>query len=176
MSQIFGEVTQLGYVVRDIRAALDQWVKCGVGPWYYVDQVDVSSFSYRGKDSPLEMSVALANSGNLQIELIQQLNDAPSMYQDFLDAGNEGLQHVAFWTTRFQELYDKGIAAGFEIGHEGCIGGPDGRFAYFDTEHHPGTVMEISDISGAKGKFFEHIRDAAKDWDGAKPVREVKAK
>lgn len=176
MSKIFGEVTQLGYVVRDIRAAMDKWIACGVGPWYYVDAVDVTSFDYRGKASPLEMSVALANSGDLQIELIQQRNDAPSMYKDFLDAGNEGLQHVAYWTEDFQALYDKGLAAGFAIGHEGCIGGPSGRFAYFDTEHHPGTVVEISDISGAKGEFFKHIREAARSWDGAKPIREVGAR
>ena len=44
------------------------------------------------------MSIALANSGDLQIELIQQVNDAPSMYKEFLDAGHEGLQHVAMPT------------------------------------------------------------------------------
>lgn len=175
MSRIFGDVRQLGYVVRDIRAAMDQWVACGVGPWYYVDSVDVGTFTYRGEDSPVEMSIALANSGDMQLELIQQRNTAPSMYQDFVRSGNEGLQHVAFWTTEFQELYERGLAAGFEIGHEGSIGGPSGRFAYFDTEHHPGTVIEISDISGQKGEFFTHIRSAAASWDGSRAIREVGA-
>ena len=32
MSRIFGEITQLGYVVRDIRAAMDRWIETGVGP------------------------------------------------------------------------------------------------------------------------------------------------
>jgi len=31
--------------------------------------------------------IALANSGSLLIELIQQRNDAPSMYRNFLAAG-----------------------------------------------------------------------------------------
>jgi hypothetical protein len=31
MSRIFGEIAQLGYVVRDIRASLDHWVRHGVG-------------------------------------------------------------------------------------------------------------------------------------------------
>ncbi len=31
MSQIFGEITQLGYVVRDIRSSMDSWIRHGVG-------------------------------------------------------------------------------------------------------------------------------------------------
>ena len=50
----------------------------------------------------MEMSVALANSGDLQIELIQQRNDAPSMYKEFLDSGREGLQHMSYWTRDYQ--------------------------------------------------------------------------
>jgi hypothetical protein len=73
MSRIFGAVCQNGYVVRDIRAAMDHWVNVmGVGPWYYIDCVKTDYFRHRGRDSSIEMSVALANSGDLQIELIQQ--------------------------------------------------------------------------------------------------------
>jgi hypothetical protein len=146
----------------------------GVGPFYYIDRVKCDWFTYRGEPSPVEMSIALGNTGDLQIELIQQRNDAPSMYMDFLNAGREGLQHMSWWTTDYQAQYDRAIAAGFKVGHEGQIGGPQGRFVYFDTETHPGTVIEMSDISGAKGKFFEHIRKAAIGWDGTDPVRPVK--
>lgn len=175
MSLVFGSICQNGYVVRDIDAAMDHWINAlGVGPWYYVDRVQTDYFRHRGVDSPVEMSIALANSGDLQIELIQQRNDAPSMYKEFLDAGHEGLQHLAYWTKDYQALYDQCLAQGYKVGHEGQIGGELGRFAYFDTEQHPGTVIEISDISGAKGKFFEHIKQAAKNWDGSDPIRPVK--
>jgi len=41
-SRIFGAVCQNGYVVRDIRAAMDHWVNVmGVGPWYYIDRVKI---------------------------------------------------------------------------------------------------------------------------------------
>ena len=103
MSRIFGAVCQNGYVVRDIRAAMDHWVNVmGVGPWYYIDRVKTDYFRHRGQDSAMEMSVALANSGDLQIELIQQRNDAPSMYKEFLDSGREGLQHMSYWTRDYQ--------------------------------------------------------------------------
>jgi hypothetical protein len=42
---------------------------------------------------------------------------------------------------------------------------------YFDTQLHPGTVVELSDVSGPKGAFFDLVRQAAADWDGSDPVR-----
>ncbi len=175
MSRFFGKVCQNGYVVRDIEAALTHWTEVlGVGPFYYIDRVECDWFTYKGEPSPVEMSIALANTGDLQIELIQQRNDAPSMYMDFLNAGREGLQHMSYWTSDYQAAYDRALAAGYTVGHEGQIGGPQGRFVYFDTETHPGTVIEMSDISGSKGKFFEHIRKAAADWDGSNPIRPVR--
>jgi hypothetical protein len=175
MSRHFGPITQNGYVVRDLSAAMDHWINVmGVGPWFHVERVKTDYFRHRGRDSHVEMSIALANSGDLQIELIQQLNDAPSMYKEFLDAGHEGLQHVAFWTTEYQAMYDDALQRGYKVGHEGQIGGEKGRFCYFDTTGHPGSVIEISDISGNKGRFFEHIRKAAAGWDGREPIRVVK--
>jgi hypothetical protein len=172
MSRLFGPIRQNGYVVRDIEAAMAHWIEVlQVGPWFYIDRVQTDWFRHRGQDSTVEMSIALANAGDLQIELIQQRNEAPSMYKEFLDSGREGLQHVAFWSTDYQALYDRALGQGYRLGHEGQIGGEQGRFAYFDTGKEPGTVIEISDISGNKGRFFEHIRERARTWDGADPIR-----
>jgi hypothetical protein len=172
MSRIFGDVSQNGYVVRDVRAAMDHWVRVmGVGPWFFFEDVKVEDFRYRGLPSEMTMSVALANSGKLQIELIQTTNDAPSMYRDFLAAGHEGLQHMCYWTTEFQAVYDKALSLGYVVGQEGKIGGERGRFAYLDTEAHPGTVIEISDISGPKKMLFDLVRQSAEGWDGSDPIR-----
>ena len=172
MSRFFGRVCQNGYVVRDIEAALKHWTGVlGIGPFFYAEHVQLENFRYHGEPFDLEMSVALTNSGDLQIELIQQRNDAHSMYRDFLNSGCEGLHHMSYWTTSYQEDYDRLIAHGFKVGHEGLTAG--GPFVYFDTEMHPGTVIELSDISGSKGDFFEYVRAAAENWDGADPVRKI---
>jgi hypothetical protein len=34
-------------------------------------------------------------------------------------------------------------------------------------------MIEISDISGGKGRFFEAIREAAADWDGSNPIQRI---
>ncbi len=176
MSRLLGPVRQNGYVVRDIRAAMDYWVNTvGVGPWFYIDNVKIDYFRYRGREEELTMSIALANSGDLQLELIQQRNDAPSLYKDFLEAGHEGLQHIAFWTNDYQAAYDDFVTKGHTVGHEGQIGGPQGRFSYFDVDApHPGALIELSDISGPKGQFFEYIKKTASEWDGTEPIRDVK--
>ena len=116
------------------------------------------------------MDVAVANSGDIQIELIQPVNDAPSMYRDFLETGHEGVQHIAYWTTDYQDLYDRALAAGFIVGQEGAIGGPQGRFCYFDTDRQPGTVIEISDMAGPKAVLFAYVKQAAAAWDGSQPI------
>jgi len=174
MSTIFGEVRQNGYVVRDIEAAMKHWTETlGVGPFFYIEKVPVENFRYRGAPSDADLSIALTNTGSLQIELIQQRNDAPSMYVDFLRAGHEGLHHLAYWTQDFDKAMKELEPKGFTIGQSGQINGPTGRFVYFDTETHPGTVVELSEISGPKGKFFEVVAETARTWDGKDPVRRV---
>jgi hypothetical protein len=174
MSRIFGPVRQNGYVVRDIEVAMRHWTQVlGVGPFFYFERVPIRDFHYFGEPSPLAVSIALANSGPLQIELIQQRNDAPSTYRDFLAAGHEGLQHVAYWTKTFDEEIERVRKLGYEVAQSGSVGGPSGRFVYLRTEGHPGTMVELSEVSGAKGRFFEHIAEVAQTWDGSQPVRRM---
>jgi catechol 2,3-dioxygenase-like lactoylglutathione lyase family enzyme len=171
LSRFFGEIRQLGYVVPDIEAAMDYWARVlGVGPWYYAERVPVVNFKYRGEASSPVTSVALANSGPLQVELIQQRNDAPTMYRDFVASRGTGLQHVAYWTQSFDDDMTRLDAAGFKVGMSGEVG-ERGRFVYFETEYHPGTVIELSEVAGPKGKLFDLIRTSAQIWDGKDPVR-----
>jgi hypothetical protein len=174
MSRIFGSPAQLGYVVRDVQVAMDAWLTHGVGPWFYFANVEPNDFRHRGVASSLRMSVAIANSGHLQVELIEQLGDAPSLYKEFLDSGHEGFQHISYWTTDYQTLYDKALSAGYVVGHEGSIGSDHGRFAYLENDRALGTdtLVEISDVTGPKGTFFEHVREAAAGWDGSQPIRQ----
>ncbi len=171
MSRFFGEIRQAGYVVDDIEAAMDYWSsKLGIGPWFYNERVPIKNYTYRGESYEPHNSVALANSGSLQMELIQTRNDAPSMYRDFRQAGRTGLQHVAYWTQDYDADLARLTAQGFKAVMSGEVG-ERGRFVYFDTEYHPGTVIELSEVAGPKGKMFDLIREASIGWDGKDPVR-----
>lgn len=172
MSRLFGEVRQIGYVVTDIEAAMKHWSEVlGIGPWFYAEKIVDKGFYYKGEPSPIERSVALANSGFIQMELVQQRNDAPSMYLDFLRAGHVGVQHFAYWTTTFDAHMAAATAAGMTVGMGGQVGA-NGRYVYFECDRgNPGTVIELSEVNGPKGRLFEEIRRASIDWDGRDPIR-----
>ena len=171
MSRLFGSLRQMGYVVRDIERAMRHWVEvCGVGPWFYADKLPLNAFTYRGaRHDAIHLSVALANSGDVQIELIQQRCETPSMYREFLAAGREGLQHWSSWPEDYDARFREAIAAGHRVGPEGDT--PRGPFVYFDTESHPGTVVEMAELTPTRRRIFDHVRAAAEGWDGRDPIR-----
>jgi hypothetical protein len=173
MIQGLGPVRQLGYVVRDIEHAMAHWAGVlGIGPWFYIERVPVEDFTCRGSPSDASLSIALANSGPLQIELIQQRNDAPSLYLDFLQQSGEGLQHIAFWSAEFDADLARLTGAGYAVAQSGRIG-KRGRFAYTLNPAAAGNVVELSEVSGGKGRFFAEIAAAAQAWDGSDPIRRL---
>ncbi len=177
MSEL-GTLRQLAWVVADIDAAMDHWSRVlGVGPWFYKPHVGVTRFRHQGREaaSPAELpdlAIAFANSGALQLELIMQRNDAPSMYRDFLRQHGPGMQHIAFWTEQFDAQVQQLLDAGYTEGHAGQVGGR-GRFGYYVHAAMPGSVIEVSEQSGGKAEFFRQIREASADWDGHDPIRVV---
>ncbi|MDE0811729.1 MAG: VOC family protein [Alphaproteobacteria bacterium] len=62
------------------------------------------------------MSVALANSADVQLELIQQRRDTPSMDLDLLEAGHEGMQHWSSWPDDYDEKLQRALSNGYSIG------------------------------------------------------------
>ncbi len=171
MSNLLGPIRQLGIVVDDIEAGMKHWSNVmGVGPWFYNPKVPIVDYTYDGQSYEPHNSVALANSGEMQVELIQTRNDVPSMYRDYMQKGQRGLQHVAFWTTEFDADLVMMQARGFTVKMSGCVG-ENGRFVYFAQEHHPGTCIELSEVMGPKGRMFDMIRAASVGWDGTDPVR-----
>ena len=70
MSRLFGNMRQVGIVVRDIEAAMRHWVQvCGVGPWFYTDRLPVTDFTYADRCyDDVHISIALANSGDVQLD------------------------------------------------------------------------------------------------------------
>lgn len=179
MSRTFGTMRQIAFVVHDLDAALRYWTQTlGVGPFFVLRKLSPETFQYRGQPSPPpSITIALANSGDVQVELIQQHDERPSAYRDFLSSGREGFQHVSSWLTRAE--YDATVArlqaAGTPIAHEGTIPGSGVRFAYFATDTAAGGLLfEIADVmEPGIYPMMQMIAEAARTWDGSDPVREL---
>jgi catechol 2,3-dioxygenase-like lactoylglutathione lyase family enzyme len=180
MSRAFGAIRQIAFVVRDVEQALRYWTETlGVGPFFVLRDLTPESFRYRGKPSPPPtLTIALGNSGDLQVELIQQHDEHPSAYRDFLASGREGMQHVSSWLTRaeYDATLARMMATGTVVAHEGAMPGGGVRFAYFATDTTPsGLVYEIADVAEPQVyALMQMIADAAKTWDGTDPIRELR--
>ena len=169
MSQRFGPVRQNGYVVPDIQAAIRHWAEVlGVGPWRLLETTNFDPLLYRGQPTSAQAAIALANSGDLQIELIQPLDAGPSPYNDFLKAtdGQGGLQHLSSWPEA--AFYDQALAAfradGGEVLFEGAAGRT--RFVYLDTAQDFGTIFEMAALSPGSRKVYADLKARAANWDG----------
>jgi len=168
-----GSVDQLGYVVEDVEDAMRHWIDVlGVGPFHHFPEAAIQDLYYRGEPTDARIAVGIAYSGDQQIELIQQLNpEAPSAYREFLTERGPGLHHLGHFAPDYDAYVAEFTKAGLAPYHHGTSG-PGGRFAYFPTEAHGGTVVEVLETT-LHGPFFAMMRDAARDWDGANPIRRL---
>jgi hypothetical protein len=127
---------------------------------------------YRGEPCETTLSLALSNSGDLQVELIQQEDDTPSIFTEFVASGGPGYHQLAYWTEDFNATMDAVAEAGWPVVWSGGEGFGV-RFAYVEPPNSPATIVEISELTDATVASSAFIRDAAASWDGSDPIREL---
>lgn len=166
-----GPIMQLSYCPRDYDAALRYWIGMGAGPFFELHHVQLENIRFRGRPSDIVFSMALAYLGDIQIELIRQHNDAPSMYTEWLAEGREGVQHMCVLVDDIAEARRRVAAIGGTVLQEGELPGGAGAVIYVDTGGGPGTVMEYLQIGQAGRDGFAMMREAHRNWDGTDPIR-----
>lgn len=168
-----GPIRQIGYVVRDLDAAIRSWCALGVGPWFTMRDLEQKDCRYRGERCATTISIAFANSGPMQVELIQPHGEAPSIFREFLEARAEGFHQLAWWVTDFDAMLQKAAGAGWPIVWSGGTGGT--RFAYFELDPAISTVVEVSELNDATRGLANLVASAASQWDGVTdPVRSLR--
>ena len=98
-----------------------------------------------------DVSIALAYSGEVQLELIQQRCDTPSMYRDFIAGRAGGHAALGVLVGGLRRRLARALAAGHRVGQEGDAIGR-GRFAYLETTGHPGTAVEIVELTPSRAQ------------------------
>jgi len=169
---IIGPVTQLGFVVRDIEAALDHWVRVmGVQPFLFCTEGsgrDPQPTWYRGQEVRVQTRLAFGFVGDVQLELIEQTNDAPSPYRSFIDGGNEGLQHLGYWVEDHEEACRRVEAAGYEA--EYMIRRPNRPrpVIYYRSPSLLGPMLELVPPEWKRSR--KAVLDLARNWTGGDPL------
>jgi methylmalonyl-CoA/ethylmalonyl-CoA epimerase len=168
-----GEIMQLAYVPADFDATLKFWIETvGAGPFFALDHVKLNDVKYRGAPVEVDFSMVIGYWGDLQIELIRQHNDAPSIYKAWRDDAHEGLHHVCILVDDMAHARAVCADAGASVAQEGLV--PNGgEVIYVDTGGGPGTMVEILKPGPGSREFFAMMREAARGWDGSDPVRRL---
>jgi hypothetical protein len=161
---------QLGFVVEDLLAAAAQWVQVfGVGPFHIMPRVQTSC-RYRGTDSQVDIQIAVAQAGPVQIELIEDHTDGPSIFRDLRNThGPSGFHQICTVTRRYDEAIAHYGSQGYELAYESPS--PGQRVAFFDTVEDFGFFAEVVEEKASFQANLSKISLICADWDGTDPLR-----
>ena len=166
-----GPVMQIAFVPDDFDAALRHWTQVmGVGPFFLLENITLEGMRYLGAPSDCRFTLALAYWGDVQVELIRQENDSPSIYRDHGNGGS--MHHVCILTDDIDAARATALASGAKLLVEAKVG-EDGGVFYVDSGGYPGGIVEVLQPATGSGAFFDMMRAAARDWDGSDPVRKL---
>lgn len=134
-------VSQIGIVVKDVSRTTEHFETAfGIGPFSIADNVRLDGVLLRGRPVKTAIKVAFAQSGPIQIELIEPL-EGENIYTEFLAAKGEGLHHLGIEVDDFEGtlavLKKKGIEPVFWLN----LGFT--AFAYLNTDTIGGVMTEL---------------------------------
>ncbi len=168
---IFGSIKQWGFLVKDIDEAMECWIdQLGVGPWWGFRNVAVTSH-FQGTTSEVKMDVGLAFQSGVQIELIQQTNDALSPYSVFYETdAKQTLHQIAYFAKDIDAAVSRAEGIGMqEVGWITTLLGT--RYVYMDSPAMRGLVIELMETHDGFEEEYERNATEAGSWDGSDPYR-----
>ena len=162
-------VFQYAYFVNDIDEACMNWVKVtGAGPFFRVWHHTVHNdkrgyFRYRGVEEESDVSYAFAYCGPVQIQLIQQHDDKPSIYTEMFKKGQEGFHHVGILSAEFErdkaDLIEKGLDLAVEMWAVADV-------IYLNAVKQLGCFVEVHGDNEDIRNVFKNWKHAHDTWDG----------
>lgn len=164
-------IFQVAYTVPNLEAALAEWIdKLGVGPWFVLDRIGGPVTTYRGSPGEAEFTVAMAYSGPMLFELIQVLDDKPSVYKEACDRDGYGFHHFAKLRSDPRQDAINGEAKGQKIVFHSPTPGGGEVFFVESGDGLPGYIEFVKDIPATRG-VFDKVWRASVDWNGDRPIR-----
>mgnify|MGYP000051673649 FL=1 len=171
--QALGSVAQLAYVVEDLDAAIDHCIRdLGAGPFFVIDHfLQPGAQTYRGAPSQADMRIAMGFAGQTWLELIQPLDDHPSIYREVIEQRGYGLHHHGIALADVEAARADYLSRGWSECFRSPV--PTGGDVIFLENGHAAApcFIELLPVSEAMDAHFTSFWRAAQGWDGADPVR-----
>jgi len=160
---------QLGFVVPDLIEAASRWASVHrVGPFHVLPVVE-QRLIVKSEPATVSMQVGVAQAGPVQIELIQQHCDRPSIYRGSSAIRSPSFHQLATVTADYDAKVEHFAKLGYEPAAE-SIGGSL-RVAYFDTVGDFGFYTEVIEHTPSLLRRLGAISQTCAHWDGTDPVR-----
>lgn len=161
-----GDIVQCAYLVEDLERAMRDWSDVmGIGPWVVAGPFEPIEGLYRGEPTEACFSLAITFSAGMMIELIQQHDELPSVYQEIRARRGYGFHHWARCTEDIDRTAQDYVDKGFDI----CFStvSPRGaRIVYIDTSHVLSGMTELIQWSPGLERVYGDWHAAAQNWDG----------
>ena len=169
--QKLGQVIQMAYVVKDIRASIAWWVnEAHAGPFFLLDHFLGPDQVYRGAPSTADVAIAMGFAGHMQIELIQPLDDNPSVYRDIIQRRGYGFHHVGVACADPDAEVGAYQARGYEPAFRAAVP-TGGAVIYLDNGINDPGMVELIPVTPGMDETFTRFWAASLDWDGTDPIR-----
>ena len=160
---------QIGFVVDDLVGTATRWARVlGVGPFHVLPRRDVPC-TFRGVETTLDAQQAIAQAGPVQIELIKEFGDRPSIYRELADMGGSRFHQLCTITSHYERTLAHYRQAGYEVANEMRDRGQ--RIAHIDTVDDFGFFTEVLEETPELLANVTRIAATCAEWDGADPVR-----
>ena len=169
--QPVGGLVQAAYTVENIDHAMMHYVKAlNIGPWFVSGPFVPAKGVYRGQPTDMSLTLAVAFTGHMMIELIEQHDTKPSVYQETIEVKGHGFHHWAVCSKAFDAAVGRYQAAGYPVVSSDLP--PRGvRIVYVDTcRDLPGMLELIETTEALEGTYHSYFA-AAQNWDGNDPIR-----
>ena len=164
-----GPIVQVAYVVEDLHYAIRQWITLfGVGPFFVLERVEYLEHEVDGIRSSPVMSLAFAYSGDLQVELIQTLDQEPSVISRYPPSPVNGFHHIAILSEDMASDEARMAKGGLRRVGSG-VSEMGVRVAFFHGGPHAGGLVELIRADDTVTRFFRELKRAASEWDGKTP-------
>jgi len=165
---------QLGYIVEDVHAAMEKFTRnLNAGPWFLMEGVTIQH-EYRRKPNDFHGNLACGNTGHMMIELIQQLDDTPSVFTEIIKTRGYGLHHLAIGVSDFEQQLELYKRLNYEVALY-TKSGMNHRVAYMDSKGKFPHFLELIEMNVPMEAVFAGVYRASIGWDGKDPVRDFGA-
>ena len=170
--QPMGGIAQTAFVVPNLHEAIGRWVTdMRAGPFFVLPHFLVPGQVYRGQESRADITIGMGFAGHMLIELIQPLDDEPSVYKETIELRGHGFHHfglacadvdsasAAYQSRGYTEAFRAAVPTGGEVVY--LDNGQGAQWGF----------LELLPATPGMDQTFTRFWEASRDWDGADPVR-----